>query len=79
ALFRNECRGAHFKPEFELKIPENSYPGDPAYENYRSKWKEQNESWLKTTLAKHTADGPSIEYAAVDLSVLAPEEPRDYR
>ncbi|MCG8010331.1 MAG: succinate dehydrogenase flavoprotein subunit, partial [Candidatus Thiodiazotropha weberae] len=64
---------------FELKLPENASAGDPAYETYRSQWKAQNQNWLKTTIAKHTDWGPQVDYQAVDLSVLAPEEPRDYR
>ncbi|MCG8486910.1 MAG: succinate dehydrogenase (quinone) flavoprotein subunit [Chromatiales bacterium] len=79
ALQRDECRGAHYKPEFELKLPENAAPGEPAYETYRSRWKAQNQSWLKTTIARQTTEGPQIDYQPVDLSVLAPEEPRDYR
>jgi succinate dehydrogenase / fumarate reductase flavoprotein subunit len=79
ALSRNECRGAHYKPEFEVKIPPHAYPGEPAYETYRRAWKQQNETWLKTSIAWDTEDGVKIDYQAVDLSVLAPEQPRDYR
>jgi succinate dehydrogenase / fumarate reductase flavoprotein subunit len=79
ALCRDECRGAHYKPEFELKLPDHAQQGEPAFESYRYQWKEQNKSWLKTTLVKHTQQGPSVSYQNVDLSVLAPEEPRDYR
>ncbi|MEW8506916.1 MAG: succinate dehydrogenase (quinone) flavoprotein subunit [Candidatus Thiodiazotropha sp.] len=79
ALARDECRGAHYKPDFELSPPADAYPGDPAYETYRQKWKEQNQQWLKTTIAQHTDSGPKIGFDAVDLSVLPPEEPRDYR
>ncbi len=76
---RDECRGAHYKPEFELKIPEGKFPGDPEFEEYREKWKRNNEQWLKTTVARHTPDGPEISYEEVDISVLPPEQPRDYR
>ena len=76
---RDECRGAHYKPEFELKIPEGKFPGDPEFEEYREKWKRNNETWLKTTVARHTPDGPDISYEEVDISVLPPEQPRDYR
>ncbi|MEJ2590701.1 MAG: FAD-binding protein, partial [Candidatus Thiodiazotropha sp.] len=79
ALARDECRGAHFKPAFELALPEDAYPGDPAYEDYRQAWKAQNERWLKTTIAAPGESGPEISYQAVDLSVLPPEQPRDYR
>ena len=76
---RDECRGAHYKPEFELKIPEGKFPGDPEFEEYREKWKRNNDEWLKTTVATHTPDGPEISYEDVDISVLPPEQPRDYR
>jgi succinate dehydrogenase / fumarate reductase flavoprotein subunit len=79
ALARDECRGAHYKPAFELALPEQAHPGEPAYEAYRQAWKQQNDNWLKTTLAAHSDQGPSISYQPVDLSVLAPEQPRDYR
>jgi len=76
---RDECRGAHYKPEFELKIPEGKFPGDPEFEEYREKWKKNNDTWAKTTIAEHTPEGPKISYEEVDMSVLPPEQPRDYR
>ena len=76
---RDECRGAHYKPEFELEIPEGKFPGDPEFEEYRAKWKANNDEWLRTTVAEHTPDGPKISYEEVDISVLPPEQPRDYR
>ncbi len=79
ARLRDECRGSHYKAEFELKIPEGKFPGDPEFEQYRAKWKANNDKWLKTTMATHTPEGPSIDYAEVELSVLPPENPRDYR
>jgi succinate dehydrogenase / fumarate reductase flavoprotein subunit len=79
ALARDECRGAHYKPAFELSIPEDAYPGDPAFEIYRQAWKRQNDEWLKTTLASQGETGPQISYQSVDHSVLPPEQPRDYR
>ncbi|MBT2968320.1 MAG: succinate dehydrogenase (quinone) flavoprotein subunit [Candidatus Thiodiazotropha sp. (ex Ctena orbiculata)] len=79
ALARDECRGAHYKPAFELTPPTDAYPGDPAYEVYRGKWKKQNQQWLKTTITEHATAGPRISFEQVDLSVLPPEEPRDYR
>jgi len=79
ARMRDECRGSHWKPEFELKIPEGKFPGDPEFEDYREKWKANNDQWLKATVASHTADGPEISYEEVDTSVYPPEKPRDYR
>jgi succinate dehydrogenase / fumarate reductase flavoprotein subunit len=79
ARARDECRGAHFKPEFDLPIPEGKFPGDPEFEDYRRRWKGNNERWLKTTVASPGPDGPRISYDLVDTSVLPPEQPRDYR
>ena len=79
ARMRDECRGSHWKPEFELPIPEGKFPGDPEFEEYREKWKANNETWLKTTIADHTDDGPEISYEDIDMSIYPPEKPRDYR
>ncbi len=79
ARLRDECRGSHYKAEFELKPPEGKFPGDPEYEAYRQRWRANNERWLKHSIATHTPDGPQVEYLPVDTSVMAPETPRDYR
>lgn len=79
ARLRDECRGSHYKAEFELKVPEGKFEGDPEYAEYKAKWKANNERWLKHTIVTHSEDGPKIEYKPVDLSVLPPEKPRDYR
>jgi len=79
ARARDECRGAHFKPAFDLAIPQGKYPGDPEFEAYRERWKANNADWLKTTVAEHHPDGPRIAFEPVDLWLLAPEQPRDYR
>lgn len=79
ALLRDECRGAHWKPEFELPMPPGAKQGDPAFEDYLRKWKANNEQWLKTTIAHHTERGPEISFEDVDVSLFPPESPRDYR
>lgn len=79
ARLRDECRGSHYKAEFEIKCPEGKFAGSPEYEDYRARWKASNEQWLKTTVASHTPDGPAIDYAPVDISLFPPEAPRDYR
>ena len=79
ARLRDECRGSHWKYAFELNIPEGKFPGDPEFEEYRAKWKRENEKWLKTTIATHSPAGPNIAYEPVDVSLLPPEDPRDYR
>lgn len=79
ARARDESRGSHYKPEFALSIPEGAFPGDPAYEDYLVKWKANNDEWIKTTIAEHSAEGPKISYEPVDTSIVPPEQPRDYR
>jgi succinate dehydrogenase / fumarate reductase flavoprotein subunit len=79
ARMRDECRGSHWKPEFLLDIPEGKFPGDPEFEEYRARWKRNNDEWLKTTVAEHSPGGPTISYEPVDISVLPVEQPRDYR
>ena len=54
---RDECRGAHHKPEFALPLPEGKLPGDPEYEAYTQRWKDNNDRWLKTTVAQHSPAG----------------------
>ncbi len=79
ALARNECRGSHYKPEFELPMPENRDPQSPEYLAYLEKWRANNDEWIRTTLAEYRPGQPEISFEAVDTSVMPPEEPRDYR
>ncbi|MEW6249814.1 MAG: succinate dehydrogenase (quinone) flavoprotein subunit [Planctomycetota bacterium] len=79
ARLRDECRGSHYKAEFEIKVPEGKFAGSPEYEEYKARWKASNDKWMKQTIATHTAAGPEITYAPIDVSVMAPEQPRDYR
>ncbi len=79
ARLRDECRGSHYKAEFELKVPQGKFEGDPEFDAYKAKWKANNEKWLKTTVATHTPEGPKIEFRDVDTSLLPPLQPRDYR
>jgi len=80
ALARDECRGAHYKPEFEM-------PGidaeDPAEKRRQAeKWcdafETKNKKWLKTTLATVDSSGePTLSYEEVDTSIIPPR-PRLY-
>jgi succinate dehydrogenase / fumarate reductase flavoprotein subunit len=79
ARLRDECRGSHFKPAFEIKVPEGKFAGSPEFEEYAARWKANNDAWLKTTVATCHNDGPKFTYAPVDVSILPPEVPRDYR
>ena len=80
ALERDECRGAHFKPEFAM-------PGltaaDPAEhrreaEHWCDKFEANTKKWLKTTIAQLSPDGePQLSYEDVDTSLIPPR-PRLY-
>jgi succinate dehydrogenase / fumarate reductase flavoprotein subunit len=79
ALQRDECRGAHFKPDFLIPGPTATDPAELARqaESWCRAFKEQNDKWLKTTVARHTSDGPQITYEDVDVSLIPPR-PRTY-
>jgi succinate dehydrogenase / fumarate reductase flavoprotein subunit len=81
ALQRDECRGAHYKPEFE-KPPLTSE--DPAErrrqaEAWCDEFEANNRKYLKSTIATWNGDTmqPEITYEDVDTS-LAPPRPRLY-
>jgi succinate dehydrogenase / fumarate reductase flavoprotein subunit len=81
ALMRDECRGAHYKPEFGLpepKGPDGKPVKDPREDAaWMAKWRAQKENWLKTTMARWTREGPEISYVPITTPVLEPE-PRWY-
>ncbi|MFQ5490077.1 MAG: succinate dehydrogenase flavoprotein subunit [Phycisphaerae bacterium] len=79
ALQRNECRGAHEKPEFKIPSPDATDPGElkRQAQAWCKAFKEKNDKWLKTTVAQYSPDGPKLSYRAVDLS-LVPVRPRTY-
>ena len=80
ALQRDECRGAHYKPDFSM-------PGlaatEPAVrrreaEQWCDRFEENTRKWLKTTIAKLSAEGePQLTYEEVDTSLIPPR-PRLY-
>lgn len=79
ALQRNECRGAHYKPEFEIPAPTADDPVElhkQAVEYCRA-FQAQIDKWLKTTVAEHTPNGPKLSYVPVDTSLIPPR-PRTY-
>ena len=81
ALARDECRGAHYKPEFA--IPDIGGNGDGEDARRRAvqwvdEFEEHTRKWLKTTVAGLSPDGqPVIRYEDVDASLLPPR-PRLY-
>jgi succinate dehydrogenase / fumarate reductase flavoprotein subunit len=80
AILRDECRGAHYKPDFDNAAPPKETPiDDPAWTAYYEKFLAQSHEWLRTTIAKYdpSKSRPTIEYKPVDARHLSPE-PRDY-
>ena len=80
ALLRDECRGAHFKPDFAM--PGLSATDPEGRRREAEEWCDRFEAntrrWLKSTIAECDADGnPRISYQDVDTSLIPPR-PRLY-
>jgi succinate dehydrogenase / fumarate reductase flavoprotein subunit len=75
ALLRDESRGAHYKPAFQLPEAKTKDPTqDP---EWMKAWKERHQKWAKTTIARWTPQGSEITYEDIPTPVLDPE-PRWY-
>ena len=79
ARVRDECRGAHHKPDFRIEMPKDKFPGDSEFEKFRRDWQRKNETWLKTSVAEYDERQPRITLEDIDTSTLPPLEPMDYR
>lgn len=79
ALQRDECRGAHYKPEFAIPSPTADDPIElqRQAEQYCDAFAAQSRRWLKTTIAEFTSEGPILSYEPIDTSLIAPR-PRTY-
>ena len=81
ALQRDECRGAHFKPNFQKPSLTSDDPIERRQqaEQWCDEFQRNNEKYLKTTVAtwNHDTNSPDIEYEAVDTSLIPPR-PRLY-
>jgi succinate dehydrogenase / fumarate reductase flavoprotein subunit len=80
ALQRDECRGAHFKPDFAMPGIEATDPIEKRREAeaWCDRFEENTRRWLKTTVATQNADGhPEIRYEDIDTSLIPPR-PRLY-
>jgi len=75
ALQRDECRGAHYKPEFQLPTPKTKDPREDP--DWMKAWAARNEKWQKVTMASHSPKGPQISYEPIPTPVMEPE-PRWY-
>jgi len=80
ALRRDECRGAHYKPEFsipDITATEAEMQKRQA-EQWCDRWEENNRRWLKSTIARMGGDGePQLTYEDVDTTLIQPR-PRLY-
>lgn len=81
ALQRDECRGAHYKPEFlrEGITGDSDAERRAAAERWCDEFEENNRKWLKSTVADWNVDSkePEIHYEDVDTSLIRPR-PRLY-
>ncbi len=80
ALQRDECRGAHFKPDFAMPGLEATDPAGHRREaeKWCDRFEENTRKWLKTTIAKLSPEGePQLSYEEVDTSLIPPR-PRLY-
>jgi succinate dehydrogenase / fumarate reductase flavoprotein subunit len=80
ALQRDECRGAHYKPEFEspgLSATELAEKQKQA-EEWCDRFAANTAKWLKSTISVNGADNePQLTYEDVDTT-LSPPKPRLY-
>lgn len=80
ALQRDECRGAHFKPEFDTGEITAEDPAERRRqaEQWCDAFEANNQKWLKSTVVELNSDRePEIRYEDVDTSLIPPR-PRLY-
>jgi succinate dehydrogenase / fumarate reductase flavoprotein subunit len=80
AIARDECRGAHFKPQFAMPGLEATDPAERRREAeaWCDRFEKNTSKWLKSTIATCDADGSvSLSYEDVDTSLITPR-PRLY-
>jgi len=80
ARLRDECRGAHYKPDFEPAGLEAKEPAERRQqaEAWCDAFEERTRRWLKSSIASWRETGePEITYEDVDTSLIPPR-PRLY-
>jgi len=79
ALQRDECRGAHYKPEFAFPPLTATEPAArrKEAEAWCDRFEANNAKWLKSTIAQWTGDEVEITYEDVDTTLIPPR-PRLY-
>lgn len=78
---RDECRGAHYKPEFAMPDVDATDPEERRRqaEAWCDRFQQNNQKWLKSTIAEYDAASgePTLSYEGVDTSLIPPR-PRLY-
>jgi succinate dehydrogenase / fumarate reductase flavoprotein subunit len=80
ALARDECRGTHYKPAFDMPGIDAEDPAEKhrQAETWCDEFEKKNTKWLKTTVAEFDESGePKLTYEEVDASLIPPR-PRLY-
>jgi succinate dehydrogenase / fumarate reductase flavoprotein subunit len=80
ALQRDECRGAHFKPDFMMPGIDTTDPAEQRREAaaWCDRFEANTRKWLKSTIAVLDAEGePQLSYEDIDTSLIPPR-PRLY-
>lgn len=79
ALLRDECRGAHFKPDFSMPSLKETDPAKRRAEAelWCDRFEESSKKFLKSTIVTCVNGDPEITYEDVDTSLLPPR-PRLY-
>jgi succinate dehydrogenase / fumarate reductase flavoprotein subunit len=81
ALLRDECRGAHYKPEFEKPslTAEDPVERRRQAETWCDEFEANNRRFLKSTIAvwDGKSNQPQMSYEDVDTSIIPPR-PRLY-
>jgi succinate dehydrogenase / fumarate reductase flavoprotein subunit len=79
ALLRDECRGAHYKPDFAMPSINSDDPAERRRlaNEWCDRFEENNRKWLKSTIATWEGNAPRISYEDVDTSLIPPR-PRLY-
>ena len=79
ALQRDECRGAHFKPDFSVPGLKAEDPTERRHEAERwcDQFEQNTKKWLKSTIAVLENGEPKLTYEEVDTTLVTPR-PRLY-
>ncbi|MBI3837881.1 MAG: succinate dehydrogenase flavoprotein subunit [Planctomycetia bacterium] len=79
ALQRDECRGAHFKPEFTIPGVDATDPAERRRlaEAWCDRFEANTQKWLKSTIATLNEGEVALSYEDVDTSLIPPR-PRLY-